>query len=63
MEGDFQGWGGNVQKIPQMMQKCDMRALFDHPHATTYHKDGIVCLMGDAAMQVHRIRDLALGWL
>ena len=49
MESDFRGWGDSVQKILKMMQKCDKWALFDHPHATTYHKDGNICLVGDAA--------------
>jgi salicylate hydroxylase len=49
MERDFKGWGANVQAILGMMEKCDMWALFDHPPAKTYHKDGKICLLGDAA--------------
>ena len=45
----FKGWGGNIQTLLRMMQKCDMWALFDHPPAETYHQGGNICLIGDAA--------------
>ncbi|KAI9712689.1 MAG: hypothetical protein M1820_001310 [Bogoriella megaspora] len=45
---DFEGWGKDVQSILRMMRNSDIWALFDHPSASTYYKDGI-CLLGDAA--------------
>jgi salicylate hydroxylase len=48
MEADYAGWGETVQTIIKAMEKPDIWALFNHPPASTYHKDRI-CLLGDAA--------------
>lgn len=45
---DFEGWGDEVHAILSMMERCDMWALFDHPPADTYHREGRICLIGDA---------------
>lgn len=49
MMHEFEGWGKDVQAILEMMTKTDIWALFDHPPAKTYHKQGHICLLGDAA--------------
>lgn len=46
---DFADWGDRVQAILSLMERCDKWALFDHPPAHTYHKQGRICLIGDAA--------------
>ena len=46
MYRDYGGWGQNVRKILQLMQKPDIWALFNHPPAKRYSK-GRMCLMGD----------------
>ncbi|KAI9810361.1 MAG: hypothetical protein M1827_006328 [Pycnora praestabilis] len=51
---DFDDWGKNVKDIlsshplPQLMQKPDIWALFDHVPAPTYHRKRIY-LLGDSA--------------
>ncbi|PYH86774.1 FAD/NAD(P)-binding domain-containing protein [Aspergillus uvarum CBS 121591] len=46
---DFAGWGPDVQAILPLMRNSDIWAMFDHPPARTYHKDGQICVIGDAA--------------
>lgn len=46
---DFEGWGKEVHAILNMMTQTDIWALFDHPPASTYHRKGSICLLGDAA--------------
>lgn len=45
---DFKDWSPDVQSILQLMQVCDIWALFDHLPASTYCKQRI-CMSGDAA--------------
>lgn len=49
MQRDFQYWGREIQAILQLMERCDQWALFDQPPASTYHRQGRICLIGDAA--------------
>ncbi|KAF2144801.1 uncharacterized protein K452DRAFT_316720 [Aplosporella prunicola CBS 121167] len=48
LSADFAGWSKHVRDIITLMQKPDIWALFEHPHARTYHVDRM-CLIGDAA--------------
>ena len=49
MRADFVGWSDDVHAILDTMEKCDKWALFDHPPAATFHREGRICLIGDAA--------------
>ena len=49
MVADFDGWNDNVMKILTLMDDPDIWALFDSPPASTYHRKGKICLLGDAA--------------
>ncbi|GAQ46664.1 hypothetical protein AtubIFM55763_006010 [Aspergillus tubingensis] len=46
---DFEGWGPDVRAILSLMRNADIWAMFDHAPARTYHRDGRICLVGDAA--------------
>lgn len=45
----FDGWSEPVRKIIALVDKPDIWALFDHLPASTYHRQGKICLLGDAA--------------
>ena len=49
MHAGFARWSEDVHAILGMMEKCDKWALFDHPPASTFHREGKMCLIGDAA--------------
>lgn len=49
MERDFAGWGPHVRALLRIMRTRDKWALFDHPRAPTYHRQGRICLLGDSA--------------
>ncbi|OOF96805.1 hypothetical protein ASPCADRAFT_206961 [Aspergillus carbonarius ITEM 5010] len=46
---DFESWGPDVKAILSLMRNADIWAMFDHPPARTYHREGRICIMGDAA--------------
>ena len=46
---DFEDWGESVKEILSLMEKPDVWALFNHLPANTYHRNGKICLLGDAA--------------
>lgn len=46
---DFEDWCEPVRKLLSLVPKPDKWALFDHPPASTYHRAGKVCLLGDCA--------------
>lgn len=45
---DFAGWVESTRQILSLMQKPDIWALFDHPHASTYFRNR-VAMLGDSA--------------
>ncbi|RAR09266.1 mannitol 1-phosphate dehydrogenase [Stemphylium lycopersici] len=50
MLNDFKHFSPTVRAIIENVQKPDIWALFDHPHASTYYATKpLVCLVGDAA--------------
>ena len=49
MLAKFGGWSEPVKHILSLVEKPEMWALFDHPPATTYHRKGKICLLGDSA--------------
>ncbi|GKZ26423.1 hypothetical protein AbraIFM66951_004927 [Aspergillus brasiliensis] len=46
---DFEGWGPDVRAILSLMRNADIWAMFEHAPASTYHRRGRICLVGDAA--------------
>ena len=49
MLAHFHGWSKPVMDILSLIEKPDIWALFDHAPAPTYHRQGRICLLGDAA--------------
>ena len=49
MLASFDGWSEPVRKIIELVEKPDVWALFDHLPASTYHRQGKICLLGDSA--------------
>ncbi|GKZ30146.1 hypothetical protein AbraIFM66950_008005 [Aspergillus brasiliensis] len=46
---DFEDWGPDVRAILSLMRNADIWAMFEHAPASTYHRAGRICLVGDAA--------------
>lgn len=46
---DYQGWSEPVRNLLSMLKKPDKWGLFEHLPASTYHRGGKMCLLGDCA--------------
>jgi len=46
---DFKDWSQPVRDLIANLKSPNVWALFEHPPATTYHRDGLICLLGDCA--------------
>ena len=46
---DYQEWDESVRNLLSMLKKPDKWGIFEHTPASTYHKGGNVCLLGDCA--------------
>lgn len=46
---DYRGWSEPVRNLLAMLQRPDKWGLFEHMPASTYHRGGKVCLLGDCA--------------
>ena len=46
---DFAGWGEPIRNLLSMLRKPEKWGLFEHPPASTYHRAGRICLLGDCA--------------
>ena len=46
---DFKDWSQPVQNLIANLKSPNIWALFEHPPAATYHRDGKICLLGDCA--------------
>lgn len=46
---DFKDWSQPVRDLIANLTSPSVWALFEHPPATTYHRNGRICLLGDCA--------------
>jgi salicylate hydroxylase len=46
---DFKDWSSPVRDLIANLKSPNIWALFEHPPASTYHRDGKICLLGDCA--------------
>ena len=46
---DYQEWDDSVQNLLSMLERPDKWGIFEHTPASTYHRGGKICLLGDCA--------------